>query len=98
MVLQCTYSASLAYAQFEHVGRIREVLSRLDDVVAWLQRLDDRLHRLEVGVGGADLLEAEPLAVSEDHEPRAGRAVGSADRPARPTPRRGRARRSLPPN
>jgi hypothetical protein len=42
MVLQCTYSASLAYAQFAHVGRIREVLSRLDDVVAWLQRLDDR--------------------------------------------------------
>jgi DNA-binding Xre family transcriptional regulator len=46
----------------------------------------------------ADLLEAEPLAVSEDHERRAGRAVGSADQPARPTPRRGRARRSLPPN
>ena len=36
----------------------------------------------------ADLLEGE----------RAGRAVGSADQPARPTPRRGRARRSLPPN
>lgn len=81
MVIQCTYSASLAYAQFEHVGRIREVLSRLDDVIAWLQRLDDRLHRLEVGVGGADPLEAEPLEVSEDHEPRAGRAVGSADPP-----------------
>ena len=46
----------------------------------------------------ADLLEAEPIAVSEDHERRAGRAVGSADPPVRPTPRRGRARRSLPPN
>ncbi|WP_204810429.1 helix-turn-helix domain-containing protein [Mycobacterium riyadhense] len=39
----------------------------------------------------ADLLEAEPLAVSEDHERRAGRAVGSADHPVRPSPRRGRA-------
>lgn len=67
MVLQCTYSASLPYAQFGHVGRIREVLLRVDDVVARLQRLNDRLRRLEVGVGGADLLEAEPLAVSEDH-------------------------------
>jgi sulfotransferase family protein len=42
MVLQCTYSASLAYAQFVHVGRIHEVLSRLDDIIAWLQQLDDR--------------------------------------------------------
>jgi hypothetical protein len=41
MVLQCTYSASLAYAQFAQVKRIPEILSRLDDVVARLQRLDD---------------------------------------------------------
>ena len=46
----------------------------------------------------ADLLEAEPVAVSEDHERQTDRAVGSADQPARPTFRRGRARRSLPPN
>ena len=48
----------------------------------------------------ADLLEAEPVAATSEHE-RAGRAVGEGrDEPVRPTPRRGRSRapRSLPPN
>ncbi|MFC9840870.1 helix-turn-helix domain-containing protein [Rhodococcus sp. NPDC127530] len=46
----------------------------------------------------ADLLEAEPLAATDEHEQHVGRAVGRGDELARPTPRRGRARRSLPPN
>lgn len=46
----------------------------------------------------ADLLEAEPLAVTDEHEPHGRRVVGRGDEPVRPTPRRGSARRSLPPN
>ena len=48
----------------------------------------------------ADLLEAEPVATTGEHD-RADRAVGEGpDEPVRPTPRRGRSRapRSLPPN
>ena len=63
-------------------------------------RLDD-LDKICAALGCtiADLLEAEPLAVSGAEQ-----RAGSAGRPAidgkavRPAPRRGRARRSLPPN
>lgn len=67
-------------------------------------RLDD-LDKMCAALGCtvADLLEAEPLAAADGGERETGRrAVGAedaADRPARPTPRKGgRSRRSLPPN
>ncbi|MFI6744106.1 helix-turn-helix domain-containing protein [Nonomuraea sp. NPDC050451] len=44
----------------------------------------------------ADLLVAEPLPAAEGAQDR--RAVGDGDGSARPTPRRGGGRRSLPPN
>ncbi|MCF3941517.1 MULTISPECIES: helix-turn-helix domain-containing protein [Gordonia] len=46
----------------------------------------------------ADLLEAEPLAADGELEHDARRVAGGDDEPVRPTPRRGRARGSLPPN
>jgi DNA-binding Xre family transcriptional regulator len=62
-------------------------------------RLDD-LDKIcaALGCAVADLLEAEPLSDSEDHQQRAGGVVGSTDHPTRPTPRRSRGRRTLPPN
>ncbi|MFZ2175728.1 MAG: helix-turn-helix transcriptional regulator [Rhodococcus sp. (in: high G+C Gram-positive bacteria)] len=62
-------------------------------------RVDD-LDRICAALDGtvADLLEAEPLAVPDEHEHHARRAVGRGNEPVRPTPRRGRARLSLPPN
>lgn len=46
----------------------------------------------------ADLLEAEPLADTGLEPEHSRRAVGDTQAPARPTPQRGSARRSLPPN
>lgn len=48
----------------------------------------------------ADLLEAEPLADAGDgqHQQRAAGAGGQPGGPARPSPRPGGSRRSLPPN
>ncbi|MGH3261572.1 MAG: helix-turn-helix domain-containing protein [Trebonia sp.] len=67
-------------------------------------RLDD-LDKMCAALGCtvADLLEAEPLAAADIGQRETGRrAVGAedaADRPARPTSRKGgRSRRSLPPN
>ena len=62
-------------------------------------RLDD-LDKICAALGCtiADLLEAEPLAASGQEQQQPGRAVGDDNRAARPTPRRGRAKRSLPPN
>ena len=65
-------------------------------------RLDD-LDKMCAALGCtiADLLEAEPLAAADGEQEQAKRAVGAGDepgRPARPAPRRGGPRRSLPPN
>jgi len=65
-------------------------------------RLDD-LDKMCAALGCtiADLLEAEPLAAADGEQEQARRAVGAGDepgRPARPAPRRGGPRRSLPPN
>jgi len=65
-------------------------------------RLDD-LDKMCAALGCtiADLLEAEPLATADGELEQAKRAVGAGDEPvgrARPTPRRGGPRRSLPPN
>ena len=66
-------------------------------------RLDD-LDKMCAALGCtvADLLEAEPLAAADGGEQeQSRRAVGAGDepgRPARPVPRRGGPRRSLPPN
>jgi DNA-binding Xre family transcriptional regulator len=46
----------------------------------------------------ADLLEAEPLADIDAERERTRRAVGGTPTRARPTPRTGGTRRSLPPN
>ena len=61
-------------------------------------RLDD-LDKICAALGCtvADLLEAEPLAASGE-EQQARRAAGGGDRAVRPAPRRGGAKRSLPPN
>ena len=61
-------------------------------------RLDD-LDKICAALGCtvADLLEAEPLPASGE-EQQACRAAGDDDRAVRPTPRRGGAKRSLPPN
>jgi DNA-binding Xre family transcriptional regulator len=61
---------------------------RLDD-------LDKMCAALECTV--ADLLEAEPLAAGEQPES-VPRAVSEGHQAVRPTPRRGRSKRSLPPN
>ena len=61
-------------------------------------RLDD-LDKICAALGCtvADLLEAEPAAATgEEQQPR--RAAGDGGTAARPTPRRGGAKRSLPPN
>ena len=62
-------------------------------------RLDD-LDKICAALGCtiADLLEAEPLAVSGAEQQQAARAAGDPGKAVRPAPRRGRARRSLPPN
>jgi DNA-binding Xre family transcriptional regulator len=67
-------------------------------------RLDD-LDKICAALGCtvADLLEAEPLAVTEGDQQETHRAAGAADDrtgagPARPIPRRGGNRRALPPN
>ena len=65
-------------------------------------RLDD-LDKMCAALGCtvADLLEAEPLASADGEQEQARRAVGAGDesgRSARPAPRRGGPRRSLPPN
>jgi DNA-binding Xre family transcriptional regulator len=64
-------------------------------------RLDD-LDKICAALGCtvAELLEAEPLAGAGDsrHEQRAAGAGGQAGGPARPVPRTGGSRRSLPPN
>ena len=65
-------------------------------------RLDD-LDKMCAALGCtvADLLEAEPLAATDGEQEQVKRAVGAGDepaRPARPVPRRGGPRRSLPPN
>ena len=62
-------------------------------------RLDD-LDKICAALGCtvADLLEAEPLAASGEQQAPASRAVGDERMTARPAPRRGGARRSLPPN
>ena len=62
-------------------------------------RLDD-LDKICAALGCtvADLLEAEPLPASGEEQQQARRAGGDGDRPMRPTPRRGGAKRSLPPN
>lgn len=67
---------------------------RLDDLDKICAALDCQV---------ADLMEAEPLAVSDAEHEQAQRAVGAGDEHGgrvRPAPRRGRAgvRRSLPPN
>jgi DNA-binding Xre family transcriptional regulator len=62
-------------------------------------RLDD-LDKICAALGCtiADLLEAEPLPASGEEQQQASRAAGDGDRAARPVPRRGGAKRSLPPN
>jgi DNA-binding Xre family transcriptional regulator len=65
-------------------------------------RLDD-LDKMCAALGCtvADLLEAEPLATADGEREQSRPAVGAGDEhagPARPVPRRGGARRSLPPN
>ena len=64
-------------------------------------RLDD-LDKICAALGCtvADLLEAEPLAgsVGGEQEQRAAGASGQPGGPARPSPRPGGSRRSLPPN
>lgn len=62
-------------------------------------RLDD-LDKICAALGCtiADILEAEPLAACGEEQERAGRAVGDDSRTVRPAPRRGGAKRSLPPN
>ena len=62
-------------------------------------RLDD-LDKICAALGCtiADLLEAEPLAVSGAEHEQTARAAGDHGKADRPAPRRGRARRSLPPN
>ena len=65
-------------------------------------RLDD-LDKICAALGCTvgDLLEAEPLATTEGGQEQPQRAVGAGDQPgapARPAPRRGGSRRSLPPN
>jgi len=64
-------------------------------------RLDD-LDKICAALGCtvADLLEAEPLAGTDggEKEQRAAGAGGQSGGPARPSPRPGRPRRSLPPN
>ncbi|MEV4078619.1 helix-turn-helix domain-containing protein [Nonomuraea fuscirosea] len=65
-------------------------------------RLDDLdMICAALGCTITELLEAEPLATAEGGQEQTKRAVGASDetsRPARPTPRRGGPRRSLPPN
>ncbi|HYR61743.1 MAG TPA: helix-turn-helix transcriptional regulator [Actinomycetota bacterium] len=65
-------------------------------------RLDD-LDRICAALGCtvADLMESEPVAAGDADQEQTGRVVGGPDesgQPVRPTPRRGRPRRSLPPN
>lgn len=62
-------------------------------------RLDD-LDKICAALGCtiADLLEAEPLAVSGEEQPQPRRAAAAGSQAARPAPRRGAARRALPPN
>jgi DNA-binding Xre family transcriptional regulator len=64
-------------------------------------RLDD-LDKMCAALGCtvADLLEAEPVADASgaEQEQRAARAGGQPGGPARPAPRHGGSRRSLPPN
>jgi DNA-binding Xre family transcriptional regulator len=65
-------------------------------------RLDD-LDKMCAALGCtvADLLEAEPLAAADGEQEQSRRAVGAGDEhagQARPVPRRGGPRRSLPPN
>ncbi len=62
-------------------------------------RLDD-LDKIcaALGCGIADLLEAEPLPASGDEHEQGRQAVGNGGQATRPVPRRGGARRSLPPN
>ena len=62
-------------------------------------RLDD-LDKICAALGCtiADLLEAEPLAVSGAEHEQTARAAADPGKAVRPAPRRGRARRSLPPN
>lgn len=62
-------------------------------------RLDD-LDKICAALGCtvADLLEAEPLPASGEEQQQARRAGGDGDRAMRPVPRRGGAKRSLPPN
>ena len=62
-------------------------------------RLDD-LDKICAALGCtiADLLEAEPLAISGTEQQQAARTAGDHGTAMRPAPRRGRAKRSLPPN
>jgi len=65
-------------------------------------RLDD-LDRICAALGCtvADLMESEPVASEDADQEHMDHAVGAPDErggPVRPTPRRGRPRRSLPPN
>jgi DNA-binding Xre family transcriptional regulator len=62
-------------------------------------RLDD-LDKICAALGCtiADLLEAEPVAAFGEEQGQVGRVAGTGDKAVRPTPRRGGAKRSLPPN
>jgi len=62
-------------------------------------RLDD-LDKICAALGCtvADLLEAEPLPASGSEREQARQAVGDGGQQVRPVPRRGGARRSLPPS